>query len=130
MNAGNKDTISMHHPRSWNVTSSMVGLKNSGNNKNTQKSHQKCLTGDIAWKAEEELSRIKSLGFYYPKQVTAKNNFVTGYLERNSSGLNLCYCVLMTVSDIHLHYSYSVFICFTFFLTYKVKYKVIIISNI
>ena len=28
MNAGNKNTPSMHHPRRWNVTTSMVGLRN------------------------------------------------------------------------------------------------------
>ena len=28
VNAGNKNTPSMHHPRRWNVTTSMIGLKN------------------------------------------------------------------------------------------------------
>ena len=34
MNAGNKDIPSMHHPQRWNVTTSMVGLKNGHMHKN------------------------------------------------------------------------------------------------
>ena len=37
VNAGNKNTPSMHHPRRRNVTTLMVGLKNSHTRKNLTK---------------------------------------------------------------------------------------------
>ena len=53
VNAGNKNTPSMHHPRRRNVTTSMVGLKDS--HTHTHKISPKMVTlRDIAGDAEEE----------------------------------------------------------------------------
>ena len=51
MNAGNKLTFSMHHPQRWNVTTSMVGLKDGHMCKHSSKMVN---PRDIAWNAEKE----------------------------------------------------------------------------
>ena len=51
VNAGNKNTPSMHHPRRWNVTTSMVGLKTIPYAKISQKMVK---PRDIAGSTEEE----------------------------------------------------------------------------
>ena len=54
MNAGNKNTPSMHHPQRRNVTTSMVGIKKKWSH--TQKSHTKWWTPEIQLgKAEETI---------------------------------------------------------------------------
>ena len=65
VNAGNKNTPSTHHPRRWNVTTSLVGLKKRSH---TQKSHPKVLNPrDIAGKRQK---KKKKKGFGVQIQIS------------------------------------------------------------
>ena len=68
VNAGNKNTLSTHHPRRRNVTTLMVGLKKRSH---MQKSHPKVVNPrDIA--GERKKTKNKKNSLFWRKQDAAK----------------------------------------------------------
>ena len=58
MNASNKTTASMRHPQRWNVTTSMVGIKNSYIHKNLT---QNGISHRYSWEYRREEEKFKNL---------------------------------------------------------------------
>ena len=71
VNAGNKNTPSMHHPRRWNATTSMVGLKNSHIHKHLT---QNCEPQRYSWGTQKKKNTSQCCCFCCVK--SHKGNFV------------------------------------------------------
>ena len=108
VNAGNKNTPSMHHPWRRNVTTSMVGLKNGHIRKNLTQNGE---SPRYSWGMQKKKKnpQLYRLSMYCPAHLRDSSSVFQGEISDFDSGGDAqltCCCELFQGSPQLLHHSF------------------------